>query len=204
MDNGDKGDVPVQLSPEALSFLAEGISLVLSRWTALQVAIENEWGGRDSCQKSEQLALSIFSWFSQSKEPHYIDDLENMLDESMVFSFNTEIEDGSIEEVAEKLMIMHEDCLQGNYESIEKLRKSNSGKEAISQSRKVINEDDEDSSDDEVSDMMLDEPKPRLNPIPKAKPVDEKQIRETVEVEDGWSVVGPRRNKGKRIIRPST
>lgn len=31
--------------------------------------------------------------------PHYIDDLETMLDESMLHSFNTEIEDGSFEEV---------------------------------------------------------------------------------------------------------
>ena len=31
--------------------------------------------------------------------PLYIDDLENIVDENMVLSFNTEIEDGSIEEV---------------------------------------------------------------------------------------------------------
>ena len=32
-------------------------------------------------------------------EPLYIDDLENILDETMAESFNTEIEDGSVEEV---------------------------------------------------------------------------------------------------------
>lgn len=40
-------------------------------------------------------------------------------------------------QVAEQLMIMHEDCLQGNYESIEKLRRSNSGADAVSQSKQV-------------------------------------------------------------------
>lgn len=32
-------------------------------------------------------------------DPLYIDDLENLIDESMVLSFNSEIEDGSVEEV---------------------------------------------------------------------------------------------------------
>ncbi|KAF8392408.1 hypothetical protein HHK36_022750 [Tetracentron sinense] len=191
--NGDH--VPSQLTPEARSILGEGITLLLSRWTALQMAVENEWGGRDSRMKSEKLVADIFSWFSQSKGlPHYIDDLENMLEECMVLSFNTEIEDGSIEEVAEQLMIMHEDCLQGNYESIEKIRKSKSGAEAVSQSRQVVNEDDNESSEDEISDMAVDEPKPRLNP----KPKDEQKPIETVEAEDGWLLVATKRNRGKK------
>lgn len=41
------------------------------------------------------------------------------------------------EQVAEQLMIMHEDCLKGNYESIEKLRKLGLGTSAVSQSRQV-------------------------------------------------------------------
>ncbi|OVA15492.1 Pre-rRNA-processing protein TSR2 [Macleaya cordata] len=56
-----------QLRPESLSIFAEGISLLLSRWSGLQLAIKNEWGGRDSRQKSEQLASDLFYWFSQSK-----------------------------------------------------------------------------------------------------------------------------------------
>ncbi|XP_043691452.1 pre-rRNA-processing protein TSR2 homolog isoform X2 [Telopea speciosissima] len=195
------GPVPTQLTPEALSVFSEGISLLLSRWTSLQMAVQNEWGGRNSHQKSEQLAVDLFSWFSQSKEPLYIDDLENMLDETMMLSFNAEIEDGSIEEVAEQLMIMHEDCLQGNYESVEKLSKSSSEAEAVSQSRRMVNddEDEDESSDDESSDMVMDEPKARLNPKPEPMLEDVQRPRETVEAEDGWTVVGPRQNKGKRL-----
>jgi len=47
--------------------LHEGISRVLSKWNGLQMAIQNEWGGLDSLQKSQQLVLDILSWFSQSK-----------------------------------------------------------------------------------------------------------------------------------------
>ncbi|XP_010917742.1 pre-rRNA-processing protein TSR2 isoform X1 [Elaeis guineensis] len=123
-------------TPESLVLLREGISLVLSQWTALQMAVRNEWGGRDSGRKSEELASTLLSWFSQSRTRLYVDDLENILDENMVLSFNTTIEDGSVEEIAEQLMIMHEDCLQGNYDSIEKLKLIHV-KHAVSQSRQV-------------------------------------------------------------------
>ncbi|XP_059434826.1 uncharacterized protein LOC132167814 [Corylus avellana] len=104
------GNTTRQKGSEAISSLGEEISFLLSRWNGLQMAVQNQWGGHDSLQKSHQLATDISSWFSQSKaRPLCVEDLENLLHESMLFSFNTEIEDGSIEEVAEQLMIMHED-----------------------------------------------------------------------------------------------
>ncbi|KAF3457128.1 hypothetical protein FNV43_RR01785 [Rhamnella rubrinervis] len=94
--------------------LRESIASILSQWKGLQMAVQNEWGGRDSLQKSQKLAADIFSWFSLFKGPLYVEDVENMLHESMLLTFNTDIEDGSIEEVAEQLTIMHEDYLQGS------------------------------------------------------------------------------------------
>lgn len=57
----------LQLSAEGVSQLQEGINLLLSRWSALQMAVDNEWGGRDSRQKPQQLAVDIFSLLTQSK-----------------------------------------------------------------------------------------------------------------------------------------
>ncbi|XP_058193472.1 uncharacterized protein LOC131310448 isoform X2 [Rhododendron vialii] len=101
------------VKPKADSLLLEGITMLLSRWNGLQTAIQNQWGGHDSLLKSKQLASEILSWFSQSKEQPHAEDLENLLHESLLLSFNTDIEDGSIEEVAEQLMILHEEYLQG-------------------------------------------------------------------------------------------
>ncbi|MCL7046284.1 hypothetical protein MKW94_006124 [Papaver nudicaule] len=126
-----------RLRPESTSVFIEGINLILSRWIGLQLAIKNEWGGRDSRQKSEQFVSDILSWFSLSKLPLYVDDLEHMLDEKMLLCFHTEIDDGSIEEVAEELIIIYEDCLQGSHELVEKLRKSNSGAEFVSQHKQI-------------------------------------------------------------------
>ncbi|GAU22254.1 hypothetical protein TSUD_227900 [Trifolium subterraneum] len=59
-------------------------------------------------------------YYHMRRDPLYIDDLETILDEGSL-AFNLQIEDGSVEEVAEELMIMHEECLSGNFVSVERL-----------------------------------------------------------------------------------
>jgi hypothetical protein len=61
------GNTTRQKGAEAISSLGEEISFLLSRWNGLQMAVQNQWGGHDSLQKSHQLATDISSWFSQSK-----------------------------------------------------------------------------------------------------------------------------------------
>ncbi|GLT30312.1 hypothetical protein SLA2020_051160 [Shorea laevis] len=84
-----------QLTAESVPLFQEGIGLLLSRWSVLQPAVENEWGGRDCCPKAELLLSDVFSFFNGSKEPLYIDDLEMILEESLLF-LNTMAEDGII------------------------------------------------------------------------------------------------------------
>ncbi|CAN6461288.1 unnamed protein product [Victoria cruziana] len=90
------------LQAESLSLFAEAVHLVLSRWAALRLAVQNEWGGGNSRQKYDQLIQDLVSWFVYSNAPIYIDELEMMLDEKMVLCFNTEIEDGSVEELVDR------------------------------------------------------------------------------------------------------
>ena len=47
--------------------LGEAIRLVSGRWTALQMAVENQWGGRDSRAKAYQFGESILFWFCRTK-----------------------------------------------------------------------------------------------------------------------------------------
>ncbi|KAJ6996184.1 hypothetical protein D5086_009982 [Populus alba] len=192
-----------QLTADSISQFREGICLILSKWSALQLAVENEWGGRGSGLLAEQLASDILSWFTQSKEPLFIDDLEGILDEAML-SLNTMIEDGSIEEVAEKLMIMHEECLEGNYSSIQKLREAGPRTRAHQHVKQAVDSDDDsedsgkdDKMGDDESNMMVDEPEfqSKMNPV--NRPVNEPRAKEA-QSEDGWTVVSSRRNKDKR------
>ncbi|KAK3015467.1 hypothetical protein RJ639_006829 [Escallonia herrerae] len=48
------------LSADAAAQLRQGICLLLSRWSALQMVVDNEWGSHDSRQIAQQLTLDIF------------------------------------------------------------------------------------------------------------------------------------------------
>ena len=41
----------------------DGVNLLFSSWTALCLAIDNEWGGPASRQKAEQLYQDVLAWF---------------------------------------------------------------------------------------------------------------------------------------------
>ncbi|GAV69874.1 WGG domain-containing protein [Cephalotus follicularis] len=196
--NGDSGPTlpRKQLRAESVTVFQEGIALTLSRWSALQLAVENEWGGRDSRRIPQLLASDIFSWFTHSKEPLYIDDLENILDEGIV-SLNTIADDGSIEEVSKKLMIMHEECLEGNYQSIEIMRETASQTVARSHIRQVVDDNDDDMEDEDSSNMMVDGL--ILDPNSVERAVNEPRPEEVAAGDnDGWVVVSSKRYRGKR------
>ncbi|XP_009801789.1 uncharacterized protein LOC107807895 [Nicotiana tabacum] len=202
MDNG-ASNASAQLTAEGAAQFQEGIGLVLGRWTALQMAIENDWGGRGSREKSNQLNVDIFSAFTNSKEKVYMDDIEEILDEFML-SLNTEVNDGSLEEVAEKLMFMHEECLEGNFNSIKLLRETNVGRKPATYVRQDASDDDNSSDDgnenlgNNSSDMAIDSVETQSN-LGQPMVVDEPVVKQPAAVdEDGWTKVATRRNKGRR------
>ncbi|GAB4855421.1 hypothetical protein Ancab_024048 [Ancistrocladus abbreviatus] len=193
-----------KLSEQAIPQFQEGISLLLSRWSALQMAVDNEWGGPNSRSIALQLASDIFNWFALSKEL-YIDDLEALLDDTMI-TLNTEAQDGSIEEIAEKLMIMHEECLEGNFGSIEKLRQAIHNTMPVRHIEQVANDDEstgnedvddvEDMDDEGASKMKVDAPTVSSNLIPE-QAVKESRPQTTDEA-DGWVTVTSRKNRSRK------
>nr|GEX24992.1 pre-rRNA-processing protein TSR2-like [Tanacetum cinerariifolium] len=128
----------------------------------------------------------------------YVDELENLLDDFML-SLNTEIDDGSIEEMADNLMIMHEECLEGNFASIERLRQS------IPSPPLPVHvmgcEDDSDttsSSGDESMEMGDDfDPASNMSEMAISEPPRAPAPAPTVDA-DGWTTVTSRRNRGSR------
>ncbi|KAK3021188.1 hypothetical protein RJ639_045566 [Escallonia herrerae] len=48
------------LSANDATQLRQGIGWLLSRWSAIQMAVDKEWGSSDSRQIAQQLALDIF------------------------------------------------------------------------------------------------------------------------------------------------
>ncbi|WVZ60057.1 hypothetical protein U9M48_010124 [Paspalum notatum var. saurae] len=145
------------ISAEGSAALCEGIKLVFGRWTALQMAVENQWGGRDSRAKADQIGASILSWFCNSKGPHYFEDLVDMMYDSISESFNADFEDNSVEEIA------------------------------------ADDSDDTDSSDDDDTAMMDDE----APAAPEEMAVDRPKPSKPAPDADGWTVVPPRRGRGR-------
>ncbi|XP_027176073.1 pre-rRNA-processing protein TSR2-like isoform X3 [Coffea eugenioides] len=159
-----------QLTGEAAAEFQQGINLLLSRWTALQMAVQNEWGGPQSRLKSQQLALDLFSLLAGSKEKVYMDDVEDLLDDSML-SLGTEIADGSIEEI-----------------------------QASSDSDSDDNEDGDNGNlpNDGSSKMVVDVPQSHSVMNREEMMVDESIPQQRAETEDGWTVVASKRNRGRR------
>ncbi|KAL2925975.1 Pre-rRNA-processing protein TSR2-like protein [Bienertia sinuspersici] len=192
------------LSAEAIPQFQEGISLTLSKWWALQIAVENCWGGPHSRDKALELSSRVFDFFYKPnrREPIYIDDLELLLEEGLE-SFNTVADDGSIEEVAEKLMVMHEECLEGDYKSIQKLKEVKSmpvprvNQEVYDSDEDEV-EDDDSMRETEASDMMVDSSGslPSTN-HPQIQKNDGRH-QPMPDAEDGWTVVPPRKNRGRK------
>ncbi|KAL0022743.1 hypothetical protein WJX77_010678 [Trebouxia sp. C0004] len=95
--------------------------MLFSSWTALCLAIDNEWGGPSSRQKAEQLYQDVLHWFYNHTE-HYADDLEVDLEAAMMQDFNAELQDDSPRQVSITLVSLHQECLQGNLSRIQQLK----------------------------------------------------------------------------------
>tara|TARA_B110001469_G_C9529019_1_gene263073 strand:- start:373 stop:759 length:387 start_codon:yes stop_codon:yes gene_type:complete len=57
----------------------EGLQGLMNRWTALQLAILNEWGGSESVSKGVAMYEELEHWFLKRKAGKYAEDLEELL-----------------------------------------------------------------------------------------------------------------------------
>ena len=55
------------MRPESRPAFEEGASLIFSLWSALSLAIDNEFGGRHSRDKAQQLWVDVVQWFYDGK-----------------------------------------------------------------------------------------------------------------------------------------
>uniref|UniRef100_A0A804N4I3 Pre-rRNA-processing protein TSR2 n=1 Tax=Zea mays TaxID=4577 RepID=A0A804N4I3_MAIZE len=91
------------LSEKGAAAMAECVGLLFGKWTALQLAVQNQWGGHDSQAKADRLASSVLSWFTRAAAARGAgaldpDELEDLLYVTMDESFNADIDDGGVEE----------------------------------------------------------------------------------------------------------
>ncbi|CAM9706253.1 unnamed protein product [Ectocarpus fasciculatus] len=91
-----------------------GVKSALNQWTALRLAVENNWGGGDSERKAALLEEGVMNMFKTKKEI-YKDEVENFLADFLDDSFSTYAEDDSPAQVAMMLVEMFSQCGRLDY-----------------------------------------------------------------------------------------
>ncbi|GBB97889.1 hypothetical protein RclHR1_00310017 [Rhizophagus clarus] len=129
----------------------QGVAILFkTQWTALKLAVDMQWGGHDSEDKRDWLIDVIVDYFDKNGKNADIDDLETILNQVMTDEFNTLLEDDSAYQISQDLIRIYNECIQGNYSTVDLLQsKQQSTKQtSFSLSKKAKNyEEDEDSSD---------------------------------------------------------
>ena len=113
------------LTENHLAQLSKGVRLVFARWTALQLAIANQWGGPDSDEKARVLVDKVVTWLHTTKEV-YADELEDLLDVELLDEWNTQTEDGSVGQVAQCVAKIFYETLRGAGDQVEALERTQS------------------------------------------------------------------------------
>jgi pre-rRNA-processing protein TSR2 len=172
---------------------ARGVIARLDIWSTLRIAVQENWGGPETKQKSRWIASAVVDSFEEeSEEPDDIY-IEDMLLQIMADEFEVSLEDGSAESVAKDIVRMWIETKEGREDSVRKfedLAEKMKGKR-IEVQETVASDDDEDWEDDE-DDKESDDEAPQLIRHSSAQPTKEPEVDE-----DGFTLVKGR-GKGQR------
>lgn len=172
-----------------------GVSMMIYKWDALDVAVENQWGGPDSAEKRDWITAIIVDLFKTEKVVETIL-IEETLLYAMVDEFDTNVEDDSAVFIANGIIELYKQCQALDYSTVESLylawqekQKNKSIKRVVQVKDDPLNpdvsdsEDEEDYDEEESQDVDMD--------------VDEQQQTnpEPIIDEDGFEVV---QKKGRR------
>ncbi|KAJ2449998.1 rRNA accumulation- protein [Coemansia sp. RSA 2424] len=112
-----------QVHPNKEAFI-EGVDHVLSKWTALGLAVEHSWGGQATEDKREDMVDEIVNYFDEvvkkNRAPEPLD-LQQLLLDIVEEDFNISLEDESEQEVSAILCKLFAECKTGNFATVDKL-----------------------------------------------------------------------------------
>mmetsp|Transcript_32085 Transcript_32085/g.102087 ORF Transcript_32085/g.102087 Transcript_32085/m.102087 type:complete len:194 (-) Transcript_32085:84-665(-) len=173
-----------------------GLQAVLQSWTALNLAIEQNWGGGNSNAKAQALFETLLATFQKGKDI-YPDVIEDILLVRMDEDFQTRCDDGSIEEVARCLVQMYNECGAGNFTLVqttmsrlqERQQRGQSAAASSANGGEAPEEDGDDADSAGDEDAGMDED---------GDAMDEDGGAAAAEEDDGWNTVPVKGRKGRR------
>ncbi|XP_048347030.1 pre-rRNA-processing protein TSR2 homolog [Sphaerodactylus townsendi] len=169
---------------ETRGLFSQGVKAVLANWPALQIAVENGFGGAYSQEKAEWMVGAVEQYF-QSNVDLEPDEVDDFLAQMMNNEFDTVIEDGSLSQVSQQLCIFFSQCQQGNWAAVQEAiaRLAQKQQEATSIAARAQaaegSSSEEEEQESEEEDMECNTNGPHPSPPPPTDP----------DHEDGWTLV---------------
>ncbi|QLL32406.1 hypothetical protein HG536_0C05750 [Torulaspora globosa] len=121
-----------------------GVSMMIYKWEALDVAVANNWGGPASAEKRDWITAIVVDLFKDGK---YVDAamVEETLLYAMIDEFDTNVEDESALPISSKIIEIYKQCRLQDYSTVEELytgwlEKQNNAE--TSQSKVVVVQED--------------------------------------------------------------
>lgn len=153
--------------------LSNAISIILSQWTALRIAIEHSLAPESSMQELSQL---VYEFFMTEKQVYW-DELAGNFDEYFLETFNMELEDKSSDSISKHLCLLFSELKEGKEDEYAKIVAA--GKKNVA----VCEKDESSDSEDEMDEAMEVDVEPLAGPS------------EPVIDEDGFELVQRRRRR---------
>ncbi|NXA14996.1 TSR2 protein, partial [Sapayoa aenigma] len=99
---------------EARALFAEGVAAVLGGWAALQLAVDQGFGGPQGPEKAAWLSSALLDFFTQNADLEQ-EEVEEFLAEVMDNEFDTVVEDGSLQQVSQELLTLFSRVQRGDF-----------------------------------------------------------------------------------------
>ncbi|XP_001927933.2 pre-rRNA-processing protein TSR2 homolog [Sus scrofa] len=177
---------------ESLTLFRAGIRAALEAWPALQIAVENGFGGVHSQEKAEWLGGAVEEYFFRNADLE-LEEVEDFLGELMTNEFDTVVEDGSLPQVSQQLQTMFRHLQRGDRAALKEMasfitqRKCKVRATALTTARETDEDEDDANSVEEMEVAAMNDGAVTDGVCP--QPPDSQTIKEEDIVEDGWTIV---------------
>uniref|UniRef100_A0A8C5K1J5 Pre-rRNA-processing protein TSR2 homolog n=1 Tax=Jaculus jaculus TaxID=51337 RepID=A0A8C5K1J5_JACJA len=176
-----------------------GVRAALDAWSALQIAVENGFGGVHSKEKAEWLGSAVEEYFMGNADLE-LEEIEDFLGELMNTEFDTVVEDGSLPQVSQQLQTMFCHFQKGDVAALREMTSHITQKKCkitattlMPAGESDVDEDDVDSVEEmEVTEVTATNDGAAMDgvcPQPESSQPDTQTIKEEDIVEDGWTIV---------------
>ncbi|XP_012589756.1 PREDICTED: pre-rRNA-processing protein TSR2 homolog isoform X2 [Condylura cristata] len=166
---------------DSRALFGAGVRAALEAWPALQIAVENGFGGVHSQEKAEWLGGAVEEYFFRNADLE-LDEVEDFLGELMTNEFDTVVEDGSLPQRGDGTALRE-------MASFITQRKCKVRATALTTARETDEDDADDVEEMEVTATIDGAATGGVGPQLEPEGPDSQTIKEEDIVEDGWTIV---------------